>query len=317
VGGMSRSSVHDLAAALAQRYQVANRAQRKEILDEFLALTNYHRKSAIRILASAREEAKRAGSGRAVPPRAVRGSNNATCPPKQQGRRGRPRVYDPEVVAALQALWESADYICSRRLQPFASKLLAALRRHGELELVPEVEAQLCRMSSSTMDRLLHPYRLVHVRRGLSTTKPGTLLRNAIPVRTFTEWDDKRPGFFEGDLVAHCGESTEGFYLCTLSMVDVATGWSECGVKARTALGAGLMPSSADCHSQCWAWTPTMAASSSIGACTITADVTRSHSLAHVPTRKTISAMSSRRTGRWYVGWSATIATVRTRPWHS
>jgi len=152
-------------------------------------------------------------------------------------------VYDPEVVAALQALWESADYICSRRLQPFASKLLAALRRHGELELVPEVEAQLCRMSSSTMDRLLHPYRLVHVRRGLSTTKPGTLLRNAIPVRTFTEWDDKRPGFFEGDLVAHCGESTEGFYLCTLSMVDVATGWSECVAvwgKGQDRVGSGV-----------------------------------------------------------------------------
>ncbi len=137
-------------------------------------------------------------------------------------------MYDPEVVAALQVLWESADCICSRRLQPFVPKLLAALHRHGELELPAEVEAQLCLMSSSTMDRLLHPYRLVHVRRGLSTTKPGTLLKHAIPVRTFNDWDDKRPGFFEGDLVAHCGESTEGFYLCTLSTVDVATGWSEC-----------------------------------------------------------------------------------------
>ena len=207
MGGMSRSSVRDLVEVLRQRYTVANRAQRKNILNEFVALTGYHRKSAIRLFAIDGGSEMQTVSGRHLP-----------CPPKPRGRRGRPRVYDPEVVAALQVVWESADCICSRRLQPFAPKLLAALRRHGELELAREVEAQLCRMSSSTIDRLLHPCRLVHVRRGLSTTKPGTLLKHLIPVRTFTDWDDKRPGFFEGDLVAHCGERTEGFYLRTLAV---------------------------------------------------------------------------------------------------
>jgi len=205
---MSRSSVHELAAVLRQRYQVANRAQRKEILDEFLAVSGYHRKSAIRLFALRIASEPRTRSGK---------------------KRGRPRLYQPAVVAALQLLWEAADCICSRRLQPFLPKLLTALRRHGELELQPEVEAKLCRMSSSTIDRLLYPYRQRYARRrGLSTTKSGTLLKEAIPVRTFADWDDKRPGFLEGDLVAHCGESTEGFYLCTLSTVDVATGWSEC-----------------------------------------------------------------------------------------
>lgn len=219
---MSRSSVHEFAAALRQRYQVANRAQRKEILDEFLAVTSYHRKSAIRLFALQRGDRRSAVSGR---------------------RRGHPRLYEPAVVAALQVLWESADCICSRRLQPFLPKLIAALRRHGELALQPEVEAPLCRMSISTIDRLLHPYRQFHVRRGLNSTKPGTLLKAAIPVRTFADWDERRPGFLEADLVAHCGESVEGFYLCTLDTVDVATGWSECVAvwgKGQERVGGGV-----------------------------------------------------------------------------
>ena len=222
MAGMSRSSVHEFAAVLRQRYQMASRAERKEILDEFLAVSRYHRKSAIRLFAMRIASKPKAAS---------------------EKRRGRPRQYAPAVAAALQVLWESTDCICSRRLQPFVPKLLDALRRHGELVLQPEVEAQLCRMSSSTMDRLLHPYRQRYVRRGMSTTKPGTLLKEAIPVRTFADWDDKRPGFLEGDLVAHCGESTAGFYLCTLSTVDVATGWSECIAvwgKGQERVGGGI-----------------------------------------------------------------------------
>lgn len=90
-----------------------------------------------------------------------------------------------------------------------------------------EMESQLCRMSASTIDRLLRRWRGSGPRRPLSTTKPGTLLKNAIPVRTFSEWEDTRPGFLEADLVAHCGDSTESCYLTTLSTVDVATGWYE------------------------------------------------------------------------------------------
>jgi hypothetical protein len=102
------------------------------------------------------------------------------------------------------------------------------MEQHGELEIPPEVREQLCRMSQATMDRLLRPYRHWGQRRPFSTTKPGSLLKAAIPIRTFTDWDDKRPGFLEVDLVAHCGESVEGFYLNTLTAVDVATGWVEC-----------------------------------------------------------------------------------------
>jgi len=91
-----------------------------------------------------------------------------------------------------------------------------------------EIDAQLCQISPSTIDRLLHSYRRLGGRHPFTTTKPGSLLKSSIPIRTFTDWQEERPGFLEIDLVSHCAESTEGFYLTTLSTVDVASGWSEC-----------------------------------------------------------------------------------------
>ncbi len=102
------------------------------------------------------------------------------------------------------------------------------MRRHGDRRMTAEIEAELCQISPSTIDRLLHPYRRLGGRHPFATTKPGSLLKNAIPIKTFADWQDDRLGFLEVDLVAHCGESTEGFYLTTLSTVDVASGWSEC-----------------------------------------------------------------------------------------
>jgi hypothetical protein len=101
------------------------------------------------------------------------------------------------------------------------------MRRCGENKMAVEIETQLCRMSPATIDRLLRPWKQKGGRRSLSTTKPGSLLRSAISIRTFADWQENRPGFIEMDLVAHCGESLDGFYLNTLMAVDVATSWSE------------------------------------------------------------------------------------------
>jgi hypothetical protein len=172
-------------------------------LDEVVQVTGYHRKAAIRLLS-----------------RGCRGDPGR--------RRGRAKQYGTDVVAALKASWEAGDRMCSKRLQPFLPELVELLERHGELTMRGGVKEQLCQMSAATIDRLLKPYRQRGLRRPFSTTKPGSLLKAAIPIRTFADWDEKRPGFLEVDLVAHCGESTEGFYLNTLSAVDVATGWVEC-----------------------------------------------------------------------------------------
>jgi hypothetical protein len=110
-------------------------------------------------------------------------------------------------------------------LQPFLPELLAALERHEEIRLDGETRAQLVQMSAATMDRKLAPFR---TGRGRTTTKPGTLLRQSIPIRTFADWEDARPGFVEIDLVAHCGDSTAGQFIQTLTAVDIRSGWTEC-----------------------------------------------------------------------------------------
>ena len=90
------------------------------------------------------------------------------------------------------------------------------------------IETQVCQMSVATIDRLLRPWKERGGRRSFSTTRPGSLLRSAIPIRTFADWQENRPGFVEVDLVAHCGDSVEGQYLNTLTTTDVSTGWTEC-----------------------------------------------------------------------------------------
>ena len=200
---MTRGSILEYTEAVRGRYLMADRKGKSRILDEFLQVTGYHRKAALRLL-------RRDGS------------------PRPEKRRGRPPCYGPEVVQSLRTAWEATDRLCSKRLQPFLPELVRVMRRHGQLALSAKTEAQLCRMSPSTMDRLLRPWRRLGGRRPLSTTRPGSLLKSSIPIRTFADWEENRPGFLEVDLVSHCGESAEGFYLTTLCTVDVASGWSEC-----------------------------------------------------------------------------------------
>jgi hypothetical protein len=119
----------------------------------------------------------------------------------------------------------AANGICAKRLVPFLVELIPTLERHGHLSLTDEVRQQLLALSSATADRLLRPLRHPN---GLTTTKPGRLLKKQIPIRTVTEWNDVQPGFLEADLVAHCGGSLEGAFLYTLTLTDVATTWTEC-----------------------------------------------------------------------------------------
>jgi hypothetical protein len=186
---------------IRERYKAAGRKAKGIILDEFTKTTRLHRKAAIRLLNRWQGPAGR--------------------------RRGRPRRYGPRVIEALKIIWEASDRLCSKRLKPFLPELIRVLRRCGETSLTREIEIELNHMSVATIDRALRPWKQKGVHHSLSTTKPGSLIRNAIPIRTFADWQEARPGFVEVDLVAHCGETLDGFYLNTLMAVDVATGWSE------------------------------------------------------------------------------------------
>jgi hypothetical protein len=200
---VTRASLREYAAVQRERYLQGTRAEKRQLLDEVVAVTGIHRKAAIRLL-------RRAPRPRAMP-----------------GPGGRPRAYGPAVAAAAEVLWQASGRIGAHRLHPFVPELLARLVQYGELTGAPDVEKRLRQARRPTLTRLLAPARAQYPRRGATSTRPGTWLRQQIPIRTFTEWNDARPGFCEVDLVAHCGSSTEGFYLCTLCAGDIATTWVE------------------------------------------------------------------------------------------
>ncbi|MHB1506146.1 MAG: integrase catalytic domain-containing protein, partial [Sulfobacillus sp.] len=145
--------------------------------------------------------------------------------PSQGG--GRKPMYSVAAKAALRQVWAVMDFASGKRLAPFMKPLVEALERHGEISLETEVRAQLLAMSAASIDRFLAPDRRQLEIRGRTGTKPGNLLKNGVPIRTFADWDDARPGFLEIDLVSHEGGNPRGEFCQTLDMVDVSTGWTE------------------------------------------------------------------------------------------
>jgi hypothetical protein len=200
---MSPQSKTEYLAAIVKRYKMATKAQKNRILDEFCAATQYHRKHAIRLL---------------------RGFKRFTKPhPKPRGPK--PLYDSPELLKALKKIWLAANQPCSPRLKASVPLWLPS---YGPTfgELSPQVRKDLLAISSSTIDRLLKPVRIRYKKRGRATTKPGTLLRKQIPLKT-NQWDETRPGFLEADTVAHCGDSMAGMFTFTIDCVDIATGWTE------------------------------------------------------------------------------------------
>ena len=201
---MSLRAKRELLGQIAARYREAGRAQRTVVLDEFVAATGYDRKYAIRLL------------------------SKPVLPLPGPIKRPRERSYGPAVQKALIYAWSTANYICAKRLVPFLPDLVASLERHGHLVIDGDVRARLLAMSAATADRILRAHRRGGRPYGVATTKAGTLLKHQVPLRTFSDWDEVKPGFFEADLVAHCGTQARGAFLYTLVLTDVCTGWTEC-----------------------------------------------------------------------------------------
>jgi len=199
---MSKRSKRELTKEIHPRYIKAKKAEKVKILDEYTAATGYHRKYAIRLLKHG---------------------------PKRKGYKkvGRKKKYQGEVVEVLEKVWETCGKICSKRLHPFLPEMVSVMERTGELSCSPETKSLLLSMSRSTIDRCLKQARYSSPK-GISTTKPGSILKKSIPVRTWHEWDETKTGFVEMDLVAHCGDTAVGQFIYTLTAVDVSTGWTEC-----------------------------------------------------------------------------------------
>jgi len=203
---VSAEARRELVEAVAERYQGGRRSEKMRILDEFVAVTGYHRKHAIRLL-----------TGRSV----------LEQPPRPRRHARPPTIYGEPVREALIVLWGASDRVCGKRLKPLLPLLVPALERHGHLQLDEAVRRCLLDVSAATIDRLLAPTRAAvwgRTRRARATPA----VRRAVPVRTFADWKDPEPGYMEGDLVAHSGESASGSFIQTLVLTDVATGWTEC-----------------------------------------------------------------------------------------
>ena len=192
-----------ITRALAVRYRDASKELKGEVLDTVCGLTGYHRDYARRALRTALKP-------RPVRPRAPRA-------PK----------YDANVVRALEKCWAVLNAPAGKRLAPMLGELVPVLRRHGELDLDDEAAGLPAGMSAATIDRKLAVARSRMLPRGRSHTKPGSMLKSRIAMRTWADHDEDTPGFVEVDLVGHEGGNSRGRFCFTLTVVDIATGWTE------------------------------------------------------------------------------------------
>ena len=167
----------ELVVAVVERYRGARLAEKTRILDEFVAVTGFHRKHAMRLL--------RQGPAGA-----------------RSGSRPERRIYDEAVREALIVVWEASDRVCGKRLRPLLPVLVEAMERHGHLQLAPKVRNHLLAMSAATIDRALRQVRGQAGGRSRRHAAPSAAVRRSVPVRTFSDWQDPPPGFFEADLVA-------------------------------------------------------------------------------------------------------------------
>ncbi len=202
-GQISMGARREIKSAVAERYRQAGRAEKGLILDELCKVTGWHRKHAVRTL-----------------------SAQSVIQPSRPRRR-KP-TYGVVIKDALVALWEASDRICGKRLKVMIPTLLPALERHGRLSLCKEDRALVLGISAATIDRLLVETKVAAA--GGKRRRVGfySAIRREVPIRTFNDWHDPPPGFCEIDMVAHGGTSVAGSFIQTLTMVDVATGWTEC-----------------------------------------------------------------------------------------
>ena len=200
---MSPRSQKEYIEVTSLRYREASRKKKSAILDEFCATCKCHRKHAIRVLRGFKRFIKH-----------------------KIKKRGRNPLYHQEsILKPLKQIWLAANLPCSKRLKVILPLWLPGYAKFFDPLPLPVIQA-LKKISAPTIDRLLAPVRIQYKKRGRTTTKPGTLLRKQIPIKT-NQWDESRPGFLEADTVAHCGDSLSGMFAYTIDCVDIATGWTE------------------------------------------------------------------------------------------
>ena len=219
---MVRLVMHErlaLTNTMATQYRRSTKKEKGELLNAYCTATGYSRKYAIRILSTWGKVKLARIDGKLI--RLKAGGRIQKSYPQ------RVKIYDEAFQKALVKVWEFSDFMCGKRLVAFI-KIIAAFIRGNELfAFTDEIWSKLMQVSAATVDRLLQSERKKYRIKGRSRTKPGAILKQDIPIRTFADWDDARPGFLEIDLVSHEGGNASGDFCFTLTATDVATGWTE------------------------------------------------------------------------------------------
>lgn len=197
---MGIKSRYEYLKEILLRYKYATRAQKKNILDEFCTNCGYNRKYAIRLL------------------------NSNKSKPKKVSKRGRKKFYhDPLIAQVLSDIWVATNLACAKRLKAMIPLFLPHYKKYI---LSKEIKEKLLKISPATIDRLMAPSRAKFTKKGLATTKPGSIIKKQIPIKT-NQWNETIPGFIEADTVAHCGSTVAGMFVYSLNCVDIASGWTE------------------------------------------------------------------------------------------
>lgn len=198
---MGINSRYEYFKEIRLRYKYATRAQKKNILDEFCDICGYNRKYAIRLLNSKNKSKQRKAS-----------------------KRGRKKLYhDPLIAQVLYDIWVVSNLACAKRLKAMIPLFLPHYKKYI---LTEEIKEKLLTISPATIDRLMAPSRAKFANKGLATTKPGSIIKKQIPIKT-NQWNETIPGFIEADTVAHCGNTVAGMFVYSLNCVDIASGWTE------------------------------------------------------------------------------------------
>jgi len=198
---MSPLSKAEYRRTVGPRYKNSSKKEKSIILDEFCRICSYNRKYAIRLLNSG-----------------IKKQHNI-----KRKRRGRKKKYnDPLILDIIKDLWIKTNLPCSKRLK----ELMPLWIPHYEYEIPPHILTLLSTISPATIDRLMATIRTKFNKKGLATTKPGSILKKHIPIKT-NQWDETKPGFVEADTVAHCGTSIAGSFVYTINCVDIATQWTQ------------------------------------------------------------------------------------------
>lgn len=209
---MSQKARREYLREIKPRYKKADKLEKNKILNEFCKICGYNRKYAICLLN--KKEKKKA---------------------EIKKKAGRKQNYNnPVIIHFLKIMLKATNLICSKRLVPIIPLWMPFYESTYCIKISEDVREKLLKISPATVDRLLRKERKKLGKLGLSTTKPGSLIKKHVPIKT-NQWDETRPGFIEADTVAHCGSSVAGAFVYTVNIVDIATSWTE----ARAIWGKG------------------------------------------------------------------------------